>query len=179
MKLILSGKQLDLTEALKELVTSEFAFLEESLPKGKVVTVTLESKPAHKATILFYHEQNVFQMSDSGNDLYMLIPKLAKKMKKHLREFSEMKKAFVKERHNAKKHSPMDKAGLDMDFDLTPAVTKRKSFEMKPMSEAEAILQLSALGHEQFIFANAELNCSICLLYTRKNGTFGVIETTT
>jgi putative sigma-54 modulation protein len=176
MNLIVSGKQLELTEALKALVATELSFLEEILPEDKTVTVTLESKPEHKATILFYHEQDLVKMTEVGEDLYEVFPRLAKKTEKHLRGFSKMKRAFVRGRHEVEDFVPMNSE--DEDFTSKPAVTKRKRFEMKPMSEAEAILQMNSLAHEQFIFANAEMDGCICLLYTRKDATFGVIETT-
>ena len=47
---------------------------------------------------------------------------------------------------------------------------------MKPMTEEEAILQMHLLGHNFFIFRDSETN-QICVLYQRKDGYYGVIET--
>lgn len=176
MNLVMTGKQLELTEYLKGLVAHELAFLENLLPKDKTVTVTLESKPVQKATILFYHENEVVKLSDTGTDIYVVFPNLAKKLEKKLRGARKMKRTLQMGKENAKNFVPMSQEDTD-ELD-TPMVTKRKHFEMKPMSEAEAILQTKKLGHPQFIFANSELNGRICLLYTRKDSTFGVIETT-
>lgn len=175
MNLVISGKQLELTHFMKEMVAEHLLFLEDKLPGDKTVTVTFEAKPVQKATILFYHEQEVINLSESGEDLYDVFPKLAKKVEKRMRTFKEMKNAFNKRRNEVENETPMAHDELE---EVEPAVTKRKRFEMKPMFEAEAILQMMALGHPQFIFANAELDGRICLLYTRKDKTFGVIEAT-
>lgn len=173
MNIVLTGKHLKLTNALEEMVKKELAFLEGVLPQDKVVNVTLESHPEQKATVLFYHEQDVVRISESGKDLYDVFPQLAKKVEKHLRKFNKMKRAFNKGRREE------DLTAMVADEDEEkPSVTKRKRFEMKPMSEEEAILQTTALGHPQFIFSNTDLNGRICLLYTRRDGDFGVIETT-
>lgn len=176
MNLVISGKQLELTHFMKEMVAEHLAFLEDYLPTDKTVTVTFETKPVQQATILFFHEQDVINLSESGEDLYDVFPKLAKKLEKRMRTFKKMKHEFNKRRNKVENQTPMVHDESDDDVEL--AVTKRKRFEMKPMYEAEAILQMTALGHPQFIFANAELDGRICLLYTRKDKTFGVIEAT-
>ena len=53
---------------------------------------------------------------------------------------------------------------------------KRKKVDMKPMDEEEAIMQMEMLGHSFFVFKNAETN-NICVLYLRKDGNYGIIET--
>lgn len=176
MNLVISGKQLELTHFMKEMVAENLSFLEDYLPKDKTVTVTFETKPVQKASILFYHEQDVINLSETGEDLYDVFPKMAKKVEKRMRTFKKMKNAFNKKRNGVTNQTPMSHEELDEDVE--PAVTKRKRFEMKPMYEAEAIMQTTALGHPQFIFANADLDGLICLLYTRKDKSFGVIEAT-
>ena len=56
------------------------------------------------------------------------------------------------------------------------SVVKRKKLDTKPMSEEEAILQMNMLGHDFFIYKDAETN-DINVLYKRKDGNYGVIET--
>lgn len=53
-------------------------------------------------------------------------------------------------------------------------IIKRKYFEMKPMYENEAILQMETLGHDFFMFRNVVLD-KMCLLYKRKDGNYGLI----
>ena len=55
-------------------------------------------------------------------------------------------------------------------------VVKRKKIEMKPMSEEEAILQMNLIGHEFFVFKDADTG-EVCILYKRKDGGYGMIET--
>jgi putative sigma-54 modulation protein len=54
-------------------------------------------------------------------------------------------------------------------------ITERKTFEMKPMYEKEAILQMNLLGYNSFMFFNANIE-KMCLIYKRKNGSYGLIE---
>lgn len=54
-------------------------------------------------------------------------------------------------------------------------IVKRKKFEMKPMFEEEAILQMEMLGHSSFMFFNAAIE-KMCLVYKRKDNNYGLIE---
>ena len=55
-------------------------------------------------------------------------------------------------------------------------VVKRKKLEMKPMDEEEAILQMELLGHEFFVYQDVDAE-NVCILYKRKDGNYGIIET--
>lgn len=177
MNLIISGKQLELTASLKATVEKEFAFLGALFNEmSKPVTVTLEATPEHKVSVLMYYESEIIRFSEAGDDLYQLIPTLAKRLEKHLRGLKKLKKTFEKSRNRVAEVTPMDKEESWQSTEVDP-IQKRKSFELKPMSEAEAILQMKSLGHPKFIFANAEYDGNVCLLYTRRDGTYGLIET--
>ena len=55
-------------------------------------------------------------------------------------------------------------------------IVKRKRLDTKPMNEEEAILQMQLLGHDFFIFQNVDEDC-ISVLYRRKDGNYGIINT--
>lgn len=56
-----------------------------------------------------------------------------------------------------------------------PSVVRIKRFDMEPMFEEDAIARMEELGHAFFVFLNAESN-RICVLYARRDGTYGLIE---
>ena len=55
-------------------------------------------------------------------------------------------------------------------------IVKRKDIEMKPMDEEEAILEMELLGHSFFVYKDMDTN-KTCVLYKRKDGDYGLIET--
>ncbi|HET6381286.1 MAG TPA: ribosome-associated translation inhibitor RaiA [candidate division Zixibacteria bacterium] len=57
----------------------------------------------------------------------------------------------------------------------TPAVVRIKRFDMLPMFEEDAIARMEELGHAFFVFLNAEMD-RICVVYRRRDGTYGLIE---
>jgi putative sigma-54 modulation protein len=66
-----------------------------------------------------------------------------------------------------------DEAG-DTD-DAVPAIVKIKRFAIEPMFEEDAVARMQELGHQFFIFVNAE-NERLCVVYRRRDGDYGVIE---
>ena len=57
----------------------------------------------------------------------------------------------------------------------TSDIVKRKTVELKPMDEEEAILQMELLGHDFYIFKNVASE-TVSVLYRRKDGSYGIIE---
>ena len=81
-------------------------------------------------------------------------------------------------RRNNKKSPVVD---FIMDFETEEIeqdetnVVKRKTIEMKPMNEEEAILQMELIGHEFFAFRNEETH-EVNVLYKRADGDYGILE---
>jgi len=66
-------------------------------------------------------------------------------------------------------------ADYDIEGDVDSKITKRKSFALRPMTSEDAMLQLEMLGHDFFVYLDSELN-SVCVIYKRKDGGYGLLE---
>lgn len=60
--------------------------------------------------------------------------------------------------------------------DAEENIVRRKSFQLKPMTEEEAILQMELLNHVFYMFSNIEAENKVCVAYKRENGGYGIIE---
>lgn len=60
-------------------------------------------------------------------------------------------------------------------FEL-PKITKRKTYELVPMTEDDALAQMDMVGNDFFVFLNSKLN-KVCLLYKKADGSIGIIVT--
>ena len=65
---------------------------------------------------------------------------------------------------------------IEDEFTGEEKIVKRKQLELKPIDEEEAIIEMEMLGHNFFVFRDVDTD-KICILYKRKNGNYGVIET--
>ncbi len=57
------------------------------------------------------------------------------------------------------------------------SIVRTKQFDLKPMDQEEAVLQMNMLGHDFYVFTDAESN-GTNIVYKRKDGKYGLIETT-
>ena len=64
---------------------------------------------------------------------------------------------------------------MAIDEDVGPKIVKTKQFAVKPMSPEEAVLQLELVGHDFFVFRDAE-SSDVNVVYRRRDGGYGLIE---
>ena len=104
-------------------------------------------------------------------------------------QVSRIKEKRVTRAHAGRRHQGAgnaDAVGLDTPLDgdgdgddedrLAGRIVKTKRFTMKPMGPEEAALQMELLGHDFFLFTNAE-NGHAAVIYRRRDGSLGLIET--
>ena len=65
---------------------------------------------------------------------------------------------------------------LEDEFEQDEKIVRRKTVDLKPIDEEEAIIQMNMLGHSFFVYKNVE-DGNICVIYKRKDGNYGLIET--
>ena len=64
----------------------------------------------------------------------------------------------------------------DSEEDEEIVIAKRKVFDLQPMDEEEAILQMEMLGHNFFVYHDMDTD-NVNVVYKRKNNEYGIIET--
>ncbi len=173
MKFIISGKHIEVTDALREKVESKLGRLEKFLNKGTEVHVTMSvQKNRHilEVTIPFHHI--VLRAEETHEDMYENIDRVVDVIERQIRK--------NKTRLSRKLHAgPVRFDKLDQGNDVLEEhefkIVRSKKFAFKPMDVEEAILQMNLLGHEFFMFSNSDTNKSN-VVYKRKDGNYGLIE---
>lgn len=114
------------------------------------------------------HDQDVYSALDKALD------KLVAQIKKYkTRAKSKENKEGIKEVFN---NESFDAKALEKEI-IASQLVRSKSVELTPMTVEEAISQMELLGHDFFIFMNSDKDNSICVIYTRDDGDYAVIET--
>ena len=118
----------------------------------------------------------ILRAEDVQEDLYAAIDTVADKLQRQIRK-NKTRLASKKMKTVAVQDFVFDKIeDVEEDEEKEEKIVKRKKVEVKPMSEEEAILQMELLGHQFYIFKDAE-TLKPTLVYKRKEGNYGVIET--
>lgn len=170
MKITYSGKNMEVSEYLRELADKKLAKLERYFPEDTVVQVTMAvEKNRHIIEVTIPYAGGIIRGEEVTSDMYASIDNVIAKLEKQIiRHKSKLEKALRYE------GEPSD-YDYDEDEDDSPRIVRVKRFSMKPMSVEEAALQMELLGHSFFVFTNDETE-EMNVIYKRKDGNYGLIE---
>lgn len=169
MNIIVNGRHLEITPALKSYSVEKMSKFEKYLSSISEAVVTLSvEKYRHKAEVLMKANGFMIQAESVTGEIYSSIDEVVEKLEKQVVKYKEKLQTF---RKSDKKTAgtATDKAGN------TGNIIKYKKFEMKPMSPEEAVDQMDLLDKSFFIFANL-VSGDINVVYRRGDGNYGLIE---
>ena len=173
-----SGRNVQITDALKDTVDKKMSRLDKYFQKDIPATVTLsvESKRQKdrqivEVTIPF--SSTIIRAEESTDDMYTSIDKVIDVLERQIRKHKEK---LQKRKHSTETIRFENIAALpEDDQEEEGKVVKVKKFPVKPMDEEEAILQMELLGHAFYVFTNSDTE-DINVIYKRKDGHYGLIE---
>lgn len=173
MKFIISGKHLEVTDALKSKVEEKLGKLSKFFNPGTEVHVTMSvQKNRHILEVTIPFHGILLRAEEAHEDMYENIDKVVDVIERQIRK--NRTRLSRNQYANKVKFENLD-IGSNIEEEENFKVVRSKKFAFKPMSVEEAILQMNLLGHEFFMFANAETNKSN-VVYKRKDGNYGLIE---
>ena len=176
MKLNIRGDKLIVTDAIKDYIDEKLEKIDKYFDnndfEAKVIVRVANNKQIIEVTIPT--NKYTLRAEESNEDLYAAIDLVVDKLERQIRK----NKTKLNDRY--KKENYMD---FNFDFieefedknEEEDLIVKRKSIDVKPMDEEEAILQMELLNHDFFMFKNIDEDC-ISVLYRRKDGKFGIIN---
>ena len=201
MKTQIKGRNVTVTDALQQYANEKIEHVHKLLLQRKIDEVTrvelelkVEKNPSipepciAEATV--FTRGPVIRARESSTDMYAAIDLVSDKLVRRVKKYHD--RAHGKTRHGH------DKLALPVepDAELAPVaaallpdeliageahagdngrVVKTKQFALKPMSVHEATLQMELVGHDFFVFTNAESNRTN-VVYRRNDGHYGLIE---
>ena len=177
MKYNIRGDKLEVTSAINNYVESKLDrlnkyFKEEDLLANVLLRVRGASQIIE---VTIPTDKFILRGEEEAKDLYAAIDLVTDKLERQIRK----NKTRLNKQNLDNKYKD-----FNLDYEITSEeetdeeeiIVKRKNVEMKPMDEEEAILQMNLLGHEFFVYKDMHTN-NVCVLYKRKDGNYGLIET--
>ena len=177
MKYNIRGDKLEVTDAINNYVESKLDRLNKYFKEDDILANVLLRVRGNSQIIevTIPTDNFILRSEEEDKDLYAAIDLVSDKLDRQIRK--------NKTRLNKQN---VDNKYKDFNFDYEyeedeesseeEIIVKRKNIEMKPMDEEEAILQMNLLGHEFFVYKDMHTN-KVCVLYKRKDGNYGLIET--
>lgn len=172
MNLVISGKNIDITEGLRSAVEAKIGKLERYFTDSTEVHVTLSTeKNRQKIEVTVPMKGSIIRAEETSTDMYVSIDLVEEVIERQLRKYKN--KLIDKEQTAAQ----LSKAFIDEDDyeEEEIEIIRSKKFAMKPMDPEEACVQMELLGHNFFVFRNSETE-EVNVVYKRKGNTYGLIE---
>ena len=192
MKILIHGKNLELTGALKEYTEAKIEKAThhyKDIVKEADIHLSIEKNPSvsfQTAEVTIFANGTVIRAEEKTENLYSSIDLVSNKLCRKLRKYKEKnhKTTYYKEFKN-KESLPLesmesgflDKALLKegMEASLPAPSIKNKYFEMNPISTEEARKQLELIDHDFYVFRNKKNN-ELQVIYKRNHGGYGLIQ---
>lgn len=188
MKIHVRGDHhLEVTPALKDYVQKKMNRIEKLIDSSSEqdVNVTMSvTRGLHAVEVMIPLGAMLLRAEERSDDMYASIDLVIDKLEKQVEKFkhklgptahrakNEVAKLKSSSFRNVLEGSTIPEEHVDEEY----PVVRVKQFEMKPMHVSEAILQMGLLGHDFYVFSNAESD-QTCVVYKRKDGRYGLIET--
>jgi len=192
MKILIHGKNLELTGALKEYTEAKIekaTHLYKDIVKEADIHLSIEKNPRvsfQTAEVTIFANGTVIRAEEKTENLYSSIDLVSNKLCRKLRKYKERnnKTTHINQFKN-KESLPiesmesgfLDKALLKegMEASLPAPSIKNKYFEMTPISSEEARKQLDLIDHDFYVFRNKKNN-ELQVIYKRNHGGYGLIQ---
>lgn len=174
MRILISGKNIDVSDYLQELIEKKVGKLERYFPKDTEVQVTMSvEKNRHIVEVTIPYDSIIIRGEEVTGDMYASIDNVLDKLEKQIIKHRTKLEKNLKS--GAFHYSEPLFGGSFEDEDEEHKIVRVKRFAMKPMTEEEAMMQLNLLGHSFYMFLNADTN-DLNVIYIRRDGNYGLIE---
>ena len=172
MKIVIVGKNIDITPGLKSAVEDKIGKLSKYFTEETTAHVTLSvEKDRQKIEVTIPVKGKIIRSEQVSSDMYVSIDLVEEIIERQLRRY---KTKLIAQQQAAASFQP-DYLEADEEEEEEVKIVRTKKFDIKPMYPEDACVQMELLGHSFYMFCNAETE-QLNVVYKRKGGTYGLIE---
>ena len=174
MNYIISGKNIDVTDGLRDAIYDKLGRLEKFFNEDTYVQVTFSvEKDRQKIEVTIPMKGHIIRAEQVSDDMYVSIDMVVEIIE---RQVTRYKKKIIDKAQDA---AYFNDRFLEDDTEAADEdeikIIRSKKFAVKPMYPEDACIQMELLGHNFFVFRNAETD-EVNVVYKRKGNTYGLIE---
>jgi len=176
MNITLRGDKIKITDAMQEYANEKLERLVKYLDNSENVNANLVVKVQNykqKVEVTIPLKNFILRAEEVQDDFYAAVDTVVDKIERQIRK---NKTKLQSKKIRDSKEIVFDYIEDYKENDEEESIVKRKKIEVKPMSEEEAIIQMELLGHQFYLFKDAD-TMKPSLVYKRNDGQYGIIET--
>lgn len=172
MRFTITGRNIEVTQGLREAVEDKLGKLDRFFAPATEAVVRLSvQKDIQKIEVTIPVKGHIIRAEESSSDMYVSIDLVEEILERQLKKY---KNKLIDKKQSAPSFS---EAFLQEDASAEEEIqiVKSKKFAVKHMDPEEACVQMELLGHNFYVFLNADTE-EVNVVYKRKGGTYGLIE---
>src|SRR5690606_12988021 len=183
LKFNIRGENIEVTPAIRDYVENKIEKVEryfnEDLNANANVNLKVYNDKQTKVEVTIPMKNLTLRAEERHNDMYAAVDLIVDKLERQIRKHKTKVNRKFRDREGtgiyfANVASQMEANADTSEDDYT--IVRTKQFDLKPMDQEEAVLQMNMLGHDFYIFTDAETD-GTNIVYKRKDGKYGLIET--
>lgn len=172
MRYTITGRNMDITPGLRRMIKEKIGKLDRYFNPNTEVIVTLSSqRDKQNIEVTIPVKGNIIRAEESSSDMYVSIDLVEEVIERQLKKY---KTKLIDKKQSAQSFSDLF-ISEDPAADEEIRIVKTKRFGIKPMDPEEACVQMELLGHNFYVFLNAETE-EVNVVYKRKGNSYGLIE---
>jgi len=182
MELFIKGKNVEVTDRLRDYVEKKVGKLDRYLPSISEAWVELSTEGAKAAQdrqvcqVTVRSNGTILRAEERSDDMFTSIDTVLNKMYRQIARYKGKRKNRWRGTSAAPEPLPVDlEEEYEYEEEEASRIVRFKRFAMIPMHPDEAVEQMELLGHDFFVFYNADEG-QINVLYRRKDGDYGVLQ---
>jgi ribosome hibernation promoting factor len=178
MQFQVKSRNVEVSDAIKTYAEEKLSKLERQLDDPRVeLELAVEKNPSiaenQVAEATIWTSGPVLRAREASPDMRSSIDQLVEKLERQVTRYRT--RGRDRRRRAARANDPAMAADIVPADDEAPEIVKTKHFALNALSAEEAVLQLELVGHDFFVFRNAE-SSAVNVVYRRRDGGYGLIE---
>ena len=172
------GKNMEVWDKTKESIEKKLNRIEKLFPMDATATVTLAvEKRTSTVEVTIPVNKRMIRAEVQDDDMMAALDKAVDILERQVVRYKKRMRSKVRQSgdHYLEEYTSILIAEENLDDEPLYKIEKIKHFEVKPMDEEEAVMEMELIGHSFFVFRNGSTD-EVNVVYKRKNGSYGLIE---
>ena len=179
MKFTITEKKVQITDEFREYAEKKIGKLDRFFrtESEAFITYTIE-RGRYIAEVTIKNNGMFYRVTETTSDMQASIDSAVAAIERQIRKNKTRLEKRLRDGALERDHSPAVKHDVPDEEEIEFKIVRIKMFPVKPMTPEEAVLQMNLLEHTFFVFKNQNRDDVFSIVYKRKQGDYGLIETT-
>jgi len=179
MKFTFTEKKVQIKDELREYAEKKIGKLDRFFKTESEAFVTFATERGRYIAEVTIKNNGMFhRVTETTSDMQASVDSAVAAIERQIRKHKTKLGKRIRDGALEREFTPSVKHDIPDEDEREFKIVRSKKFPIKPMTPEEAVLQMNLLEHEFFVFKNQNSDDSFAIVYKRKDGDFGLIETT-